>query len=306
MDFTRQKYLVVIAGATASGKTSVGIQLARHFKTSILSCDSRQFYKEMTIGTAKPSSEELQAVKHYFIDNLSIHDSEYTVGNYEADTLDLLKKLYQTQDVVFMVGGSGLFIKAVCEGLDQFPEIPKSIRNELEQQLEQNGIKSLQEQLKQLDPTTYQFIDLQNPRRLIRALEVCIGSGHPYSSFKNTTITQRFFNPIYLQLEWEREILYQRINQRVDMMLKNGLLEEAQSLYPFKNLNCLRTVGYQELFDFFDQKITLEKAVELIKRNSRRYAKRQLTWFRKLDDIQSFSNDNLEAMLQYIEEKMVH
>jgi len=277
-----KKYLIVVGGPTASGKTGLGIRLARHFNTEILSADSRQFYREMNIGTAKPTSEELAQAKHHFIDNLSVHD-RYSVGDYEREAISLLEKLYQKNDVVIMVGGAGLFIRAVCEGMDNLPNVPAHIREELNQLFENEGIVALQNKLKQADPEYYAQVDTQNPKRLIRALEVCRATGQPFSHFHNKEKTPREFVPIYIGVDWEREALYERINKRVDMMIEAGLEEEARELYPLRHLTSLQTVGYQEWFDFFDGKIDREEAIRLIKRNSRRYAKRQMTWFRKVE-----------------------
>lgn len=296
----KNKYLIVLAGATASGKTGVGIQMAQHFKTEILSSDSRQFYREMTIGTAKPDANELDAVKHHFIDNLSIHDA-YSVGDYEKEAIALLEKLFQKQDIVFMVGGTGLFIRAVCEGLDVFPDVPLTIREEVEEEFNKLGIEALQRELQRIDPQYHKEVDLQNPHRLIRAISVYRASGQPYTSFRTKSKTDRFFQSIYLCLYQDREKLYNRINKRVDLMMEAGLLEEAKSLKPYKNKTALQTVGYQELFDFFDGKVSLNEAVENIKQNSRRYAKRQGTWFRKNPHWFYFKPAELEVVYQYLD-----
>jgi len=300
---SKQKYLIVIGGPTASGKTSVAIQLANHFDTVILSCDSRQFYREMSIGTAKPTEAELAQAKHYFVNSLSIQE-EYSVGDFERDALALLEQIYQEKDIAILAGGSGLFIRAVCEGLDEYPDVPLDIRTDLKTLFQQKGIEALQEELKFCDPTYYEQVDLQNHRRLIRALEVCRASGQPFSSFQNQEKPERFFQPIYILLDVEREQLYERINRRVDQMFETGLLEEARNLYPFRENTALQTVGYQELFDHFDGKITLEEAEELIKRNSRRYAKRQLTWFRKDDHWHRFSPTAVLDMTDFVKSKI--
>ena len=298
-----QKHLIVIGGATATGKTATAIEVARHFQAEILSADSRQFYREMSIGTAKPTAEELAQVPHHFIDSLSVED-DYSVGDFESDALVLLQKLFEKKDVAVLVGGSGLFIRAVCEGLDEFPDVPKSVTEAVEAKLKNEGIVSLQAELKMLDPLYFEQVDLNNPHRLIRALSVCRASGQPFSSFRTQERKQRFFEPIYVLLELERPILYQRINQRVDEMMRLGLLEEARQLYPKRHLNALQTVGYQELFDFFDGNCTLEDAVEKIKQNSRRYAKRQSTWFRKDPHWQTFDPRNTVELLSYLGEKI--
>lgn len=298
-----QKQLIVIGGATATGKTATAIEVARHFQAEILSADSRQFYREMSIGTAKPTHDELAQVPHHFINSLSVED-EYSVGDFEADALVLLQKLFEKKDIAVLVGGSGLFIRALCEGLDEFPEVPKAVTEAVEAKLKNEGINALQAELKTLDSAYYEQVDLSNPHRLIRALSVCRASGQPFSSFRTQQRKQRFFEPIYVLLELERPILYERINQRVDEMMRLGLLEEARQLYPKRHFNALQTVGYQELFDFFDNKCTLEEAVEKIKQNSRRYAKRQSTWFRKDPHWQAFTPQNTFKLLTYLDEKV--
>ncbi|PKP28188.1 MAG: tRNA (adenosine(37)-N6)-dimethylallyltransferase MiaA [Bacteroidetes bacterium HGW-Bacteroidetes-18] len=280
-------YLITVIGATAIGKTALSIKLAQHFNAEIISCDSRQFYKEMTIGTAVPSSEELAAAPHHFIQNKSIFD-HYSVGQFEKDALKKLDELFLKNNIVVMVGGSGLYTNAVLEGFDDFPEIDTEIREKLNKQVENGELEILQNQLKELDLESYQTIEIENPHRLIRALEICIGTGKPYSSFKNKDKTKRNFIPIKIGLMADREIMYDRINQRVAMMLQEGLLDEAKKLVPHKELNALQTVGYRELFDYFDGKCTLEFAVEEIKKNTRRFAKRQVTWNRKDESIHWF------------------
>ncbi len=293
------KFLLVIGGPTASGKTKIAIKLAQHFKTEVISADSRQFYREMTIGTAKPSEQELQQAPHHFINSFSIHDA-YTVGDFERDALALLNRLFKTHQMVVMTGGSGLFIRAVCEGLDEFPEVPGAIREKWQKAFEEKGLAYLQKQLEILDPAYFKKVDIYNSRRLIRALEVCDVSGKPYSFFLNENSKERDFTPIYIKLEWERALLYDRINQRVDQMMENGLQEEARNLYPFRKLKPLQTVGYQELFDFFEGNASLSEAVDLIKQNSRRYAKRQMTWFRKREAWKAFHPDQIKEMLEHI------
>lgn len=280
-------YLITVIGATAIGKTALSIQLAQHFNTEIISCDSRQFFKEMRIGTAVPSAEELSVVPHHFIQNISIFDN-YSVGQFEKDALKKLDELFSKNNIVIMVGGSGLYTNAVLEGFDDFPEINPEIRKKLNKQIENGELKILQNQLKDLDPESYQTIEIENPHRLIRALEICLGTGKPYSSFKNKNKIKRNFIPIKIGLTADREVMYDRINQRVAMMLQEGLLEEAKKLYPHKELNALQTVGYRELFDYFDGKCTLEFSVEEIKKNTRRFAKRQVTWNKKDETIHWF------------------
>jgi tRNA dimethylallyltransferase len=277
---TNQNTLITIVGPTAIGKTALSIQLAKTFSASIISCDSRQFFKEMTIGTAVPEPKELAAAKHYFIQNKSVFDS-YNVGEFERDALEKLEALFKENPIQIMVGGSGLYVDAVLNGLDYFPEVNPKIREALLFKLEKEGIEVLQKQLKELDLESYKLIAIDNPHRIMRALEVCIGSGIPYSTFKNKPKKQRNFNNIKIGLNTDREIIYNRINQRVDAMIDNGLIEEAKTLYAHKELNALQTVGYRELFSFFDGNFTKEFAVSEIKKNSRRFAKRQLTWFKR-------------------------
>ncbi|MDT0555149.1 tRNA (adenosine(37)-N6)-dimethylallyltransferase MiaA [Patiriisocius hiemis] len=279
--------LICVVGPTAIGKTSLAISLANHFSTDILSADSRQFYKEMSIGTAAPSSQELEAAKHHFIQHKSITET-YTVGAFEKDALLKLDKLYSKKDYAILVGGSGLYIDAVTKGLDTFPKIAPNIREKLNIAFKEKGIKFLQSELKEVDPTYYNKVDTQNPHRLIRALEVYKSSGEPYSSFLNQPKPERPFQTIYIGLTADRENVYDRINKRVDTMIANGLLKEVESLAPYKNHNALQTVGYRELFPFFDGKISLDEAISEIKKNTRRFAKRQYTWFNKNSEIKWF------------------
>ena len=278
------KTLICIVGPTAIGKTTLSIQLAKYFKTEIISADSRQFFKEMTIGTAAPTPIELASVKHHFIHHKSIED-EYSVGTFEKDAIFKLDHLFKIHDVVILVGGSGLYIDAVTKGLDEFPNIDTNIRMELNKKLKIEGLNELQKQLKTLDPEAYNSIVIDNPHRIIRALEVCIGSGKPYSSFLNKEKPNRNFKSITIGLTADRDIIYSRINERVDNMIKEGLIEEVKSLIPKEDLNALNTVGYKELFNFFKNEWTLDFAISEIKKNSRRFAKRQLTWFKKSEDI---------------------
>lgn len=291
-------YLITIIGPTAIGKTSLSIALAQHFGCNIISCDSRQFFKEMKIGTAVPSEEELAAAPHHFIQNKSIFES-YSVGDFEQEALAKLDELFQKNNIQIMVGGSGLYVDAVLKGFDEFPEIDPSVRAEINSKYDTFGIDYLQEQLNALDSDYFQKLQtenpqtLQNPQRMKRFVEVCIGSGKPYSSFIGKRKNTRNFTPIIIGLEAEREIMYDRINQRVDMMLNEGLLAEAKALYPNKQLNALQTVGYRELFDYFDTSIEddklLENAIEQIKMNTRRFAKRQMTWFKRTENVSWFN-----------------
>lgn len=298
------KYLISIVGPTAIGKTALSIQLAQHFNTEIISCDSRQFFKEMAIGTAVPSEEEQRAAKHHFIQHISIFDA-YNVGQFEKDAIAKLDELFQTHAVVIMVGGSGLYVDAILKGLDEFPKVDPKIRIDLNQQLEEKGIASLQKQLLELDPAYYKKVALENPHRLIRALEICIGSGQPYSSFLKAETTQRNFTSIKIGLTADREIIYDRINRRVDIMMNEGLLEEAKALYPHKKLNALQTVGYRELFSYFDGDFTLDFAISEIKKNTRRFAKRQGTWFRRDENTSWFDyQENINTIVKDIEHKI--
>lgn len=294
------KKLIVVAGPTAVGKTSVAIHLAKQLETVVVSCDSRQFFREMHIGTAKPTAAELAQVQHYFIDSLSIFDP-YSVGDFERDCLDLLNKLYEKHNSVILCGGSGLYIKAVCEGLDHFPNIPPHIRPKLMDEWTKNGIVFLQNELQRYDPVAFANIDTNNPHRLLRALEVCLATGKPYSSFlQQKSISPPIFEPVKIMLDLDRDVLYDRINRRVDEMLSAGLLAEVEALLPYQHLNALQTVGYQELFDYFNGKISYDYAVALIKQNSRRYAKRQLTWFRKDTAYRWFMPNEVDKILAYI------
>lgn len=281
------KYLITIVGPTAIGKTSLSIALAQHFNCDIISCDSRQFFKEMQIGTAVPTSEELAAAQHHFIQNKSIFDN-YTVGDFEKEAITKLDELFLTNDYVVMVGGSGLYVDAVLKGFDDFPEIDVSVRDEVKKNYEKSGIEYLQTELEQRDPNYFSVVAKENPQRMMRALEVCIGSGKPYSSFLNQKKNTRNFTPILIGLEAERSVIYDRINQRVDIMMNEGLLAEAKELFPHKDLNALQTVGYRELFSYFEVEISMEFAIEEIKKNTRRFAKRQLTWFKRNEDTKWF------------------
>lgn len=296
---SKNKQLLVIAGPTAVGKTETCLSLGKLFQTEIISSDSRQFYKEMDLGTAKPNQQELSAVPHHFINSLSIHE-EYDVKKFEQDTINLLQKLFQKHDIVIMTGGSGLYIDAVCYGFDDIPDIDPSIRQQLIFDFGEKGIGHLQNKLQKADPVYYDIVDKNNPQRLMRALEVCIGTGKPYSSFRKNKKTIRDFQIIMVGLDREREELYQRIDQRMDKMIQAGLFDEAEKLFPFRHLNALQTVGYSEIFGFLEGKYDNEEAVRLLKRNSRRYAKRQLTWFKRNPQMKWFHPDHFKELLEYI------
>lgn len=304
MDTLAKKYLITVVGPTAIGKTAMAIEVAQHFNCNIISADSRQFFKEMAIGTAVPSDEELTAVPHHFIQNKSIFEN-YTVGDFERDAIVKLDELYQTNDFMVLVGGSGLYIDAVLKGFDDFPDIDPMVRHKLIEDYEAKGIEFLQSELLRLDPVHYANVAKENPQRLMRALEVCRASGRPYSSFLNIKKNSRNFTPIIIGLEADRELMYDRINQRVDIMDANGLIEEARELYPHKNLNALQTVGYRELFSYFDGEITKDFAIEEIKKNTRRFAKRQMTWFKRTEGAAWFDfKTPAQEIINYIEKQL--
>ncbi len=299
------KFLVSVVGPTAIGKTSLSISLAKRYKTEIISADSRQFYKEMRIGTAVPNKEELAAVTHHFIQHKSIFDP-YSVGDFEKEAIRLLAKLFENYDYVIMVGGSGLYVDAVTKGLDEFPDVEPWIREDLNKRLKEKGIGELQNQLKFLDETHYAKMDIENPHRLIRALEICIGTGKPYSSFLNKRKTKRPFKSITIGLKADREVIYNRINRRVDLMIEKGLLEEARKVFPNRALNALQTVGFKELFNYFDGQWELDFAISEIKKNTRRFAKRQLTWYRKNEGIIWIDYDEgIENIIKRIDKEVI-
>lgn len=280
----KTNYLIVVIGPTAIGKTALAIEIAKHYNCDIISCDSRQFYTEMNIGTAVPSTEEQAAAPHHFIQNKSIHNP-FSVGDFEREALETLDTLFEKNNVQVMVGGSGLFVNAVLNGLDDFPDIDPGIREQLNRDLEEKGLSYLQAQLQALDPIHYAKVAIDNPQRVTRALEVCIGTGQPYSSFLNKKENTRNFTPIIVGLEADRQKMYDRINMRVDIMMDKGLLEEAKALIPYKTHNALQTVGYRELFSYLDHEIDLPFAIEEIKKNTRRFAKRQITWFKRTENV---------------------
>ncbi len=292
--------MVVIAGPTAVGKTALSIELAKHYGSVILSADSRQFYKEMSIGTAKPDPEQLKAVKHFFIDTKSITEL-YGAGHFEKDALETLNAIFKEHNIVFMVGGSGLYIDAVLNGVDDFIEVPLEMREELNTKFKEQGLEWLQNEVKKLDETYFNSVDTHNPQRLVRALEVCLFTGKPYSSFLNRPKAERTFTAIKILINTDREKLYTQINQRVDDMMAKGLLQEVKALQEQKHLNALKTVGYKELYAYLDASYNLETAIEKIKQHTRNYAKRQLTWFKNQDEFETFAPDDLEKIKAFID-----
>lgn len=292
--------LIVVVGPTGSGKTALAVELARHYSAPIISTDSRQVYRGMAIGTAQPTKEELSAATHYFIACREPED-EYNCGRYEVDALELLDKLFKEHDYVVAVGGSGLYVQALCSGMDRLPEADEQLRAELKQRLANEGLSSLVDELRKLDPSYAEQVDIQNPARVMRALEVCLTTGRPYSEQRLGVEAERSFNIVKVGTDMPRDVLYERIDRRVDMMVAEGLVDEVRALLPKRDLNALQTVGYRELFDYFDGVCTLEEAIELIKRNSRRYAKRQLTWFRRDSAIAWFSPNDLRPIIEYID-----
>jgi len=302
----KQNYLIFIVGATAIGKTALAIELAKYFGSEIVSCDSRQFFKEMTIGTAVPSPEEQAQIKHHFIQNKSIH-KHYNVGDYEKEVLPLLDHLFQQKNVQIVVGGSGLYVDAIAKGFDDFPEVSQSVKDEIDKIYNDKGMEGLQQILSESDPEYFRFLKennpqtLVNPQRMKRFTAVCKAAGKPYSSFLNQEKNQRNFTSVFIGLEAPREIMYERINHRVDVMMKNGLLNEVAGLKEYQHLNALQTVGYRELFDYFDGRISLDQATEEIKKNTRRFAKRQVTWFKRNESTKWFSyNEPLQNIIAHI------
>lgn len=295
--------MLVIVGPTAVGKTELCLKLAKKFNSEIISCDSRQFYREMNLGTAKPSQEELDQVPHHLIDSHSIFE-EYDVKQYESDVLAILDKLYQKSNMVLLTGGSGMYADIITQGMDSIPDISPEIREEVIRLYQQNGLEWLQNQVSIHDPIYFAQVDRQNPQRLMRALEVCLGTQQPYSNFRQKKKVERPFVSIKIGLDRDREELYQRIDDRMDQMIEKGLFEEAESLFPYRNLNALQTVGYTEIFDFMEGVYDRVEAIRLLKRNSRRYAKRQMTWFRKDPEIQWFHPDQFNQIIDFISAQM--
>jgi tRNA dimethylallyltransferase len=292
--------LIVIAGPTGSGKSALAVRLAQHFCAPIISTDSRQFYRGLAIGTAQPTAEELAAAKHYFIADRNVED-DFNSGKYESEALLLLDELFKENRFVIAVGGSGLYIQALCDGMDNLPEADQEVRQNLKERLQNEDLASLVEELRQRDPEYYDRVDKNNPSRVMRALEVCIVTGRPYSEQRSGEKATRNFNIVKIATDMPRDILYDRINRRVDMMMTEGLEAEARAMLPHRECNALQTVGYSEMFEYFDGKISFEEAIELIKRNSRRYAKRQTTWFKRDEQIGWFHPSQESEIIEYID-----
>lgn len=297
---TKRGTLIVVVGPTGSGKSALAVTLAQHYCAPIISTDSRQLYRGMAIGTAQPTADELAAATHYFIADREVED-DFNCGRYEVEALELLERLFAENDYVVAVGGSGLYIQALCDGMDNLPEADDAIRAQLKARLDNEGLDSLADELRRLDPAYAEEVDLCNPARVMRALEVCITTGRPYSEQRSGDRAERPFNIVKIGTDMPREELYDRINRRVDMMVADGIVEEARAMYPKRHLNALQTVGYREIFDHLDGKCSLEEAIELIKRNSRRYAKRQMTWFRRDERVGWFSPKDTNKIIEYID-----
>ncbi|MBT6699172.1 MAG: tRNA (adenosine(37)-N6)-dimethylallyltransferase MiaA [Flavobacteriales bacterium] len=295
----KTKTLIIILGPTAIGKTSISIKLAKHYNTQIISADSRQFYKELKIGAAPPSKEELSEVQHHFIHNLSVNE-DYNVGKFEEDALRKIEELFKEKEKIIMVGGSGLYIDAICKGFDKMPDISKEIRNRVISLYKEKGIKFLQSELKENDPIYFNEVDIQNPQRLMRAIEVIYSTSKPFSNFRKEQVKKRSFNIVKIGLDMNREDLYKRINKRVDIMIENGLLDEVGSLLNHRNKNSLQTVGYKELFEYLDGKYSQEEVIDMIKQNTRRFAKRQISWFKRDHKITYFSTNKTKEIIKFI------
>ena len=297
---TKHGTLIVVVGPTGSGKSALAVKLAQHYNAPVISTDSRQVFRNMAIGTAQPTAEELAAAKHYFIADREVED-DFNCGKYEVEALALLERLFAENRYVVAVGGSGLYIQALCDGMDSLPEADDALRAELKARLASEGLEVLADELRRLDPKYAEEVDIQNPARVMRALEVCITTGRPYSEQRVGKVAERPFNIVKVGTDMSRDVLYERINRRVDMMVEQGLVAEAMAMYPKRHLNALQTVGYRELFEHFDGNCSLEEAIELIKRNSRRYAKRQLTWFRRDESTGWYSPDDIEGVVAFID-----
>lgn len=296
------KYLIIIAGPTGVGKTDLSIGIAKHFNSEILSCDSRQFYRELGIGVAKPTTEQMKEVKHHFVDNVSVTE-RYSIWQYEDDAIKLLEDYYKTHEFAVMCGGSGLYIDAVCNGIDLMPDPDPVIRQEVIDLYNEKGIEALRFELQRIDPEYYAQVDLKNPQRIMRGIEMTRQTGKPFSQFRTNIRQKRNFTPIKILVNTDRKILYDRINRRVDIMLERGLVDEARSLMQYRDMIALKTIGYTELFDHFDGNTSLDVAIELIKRNSRRYARRQITWFHRNNEYVECEPD-AENILREISERI--
>ena len=295
--------LIIVLGPTGVGKSDISIQLAKHFHTEIISADSRQFFKELSIGTAVPSSEDLEIVPHHFIQNKSIHNY-YNVSEYETEALCLINELFAKVNPIILTGGSMLYVDTICNGIDDIPTVDPEIRDDVIRWYEQNGIEALRQRLLEIDPEYYQIVDLNNPKRLLHAVEIHQMTGQPLTSFRKKTIKERPFRMIKIGINQDRKVLYERINQRVLKMMDAGLLEEAKTVYPYRKLNSLNTVGYKELFSYLDGECTLDEAIDLIQRNTRKYARKQLTWFRRDQQIKWFEPGQLQEIIEFVESKM--
>ena len=295
--------LIVVLGPTGIGKSDISIQLANYFSTDIVSADSRQFFRELSIGTAVPAEEDLKSVNHHFIHSRSIHDY-YNVSEYETEAIDLINQLFKTKNPLILTGGSMLYIDTICKGIDDIPTVTHEIRQEVISWYAENGLEALQQRLLNLDPEYHGIVDLNNPKRLLHAVEICQMTGKTFTSFRKNTVRERPFRILKIGINQDREILYQRINERVERMMDAGLQEEARSVYPYKHLNSLNTVGYKELFAYFDGNCTLDEAVDLIKRNSRKYARKQLTWFRRDSEINWFEPEQIQEIIAFTEQKL--
>jgi tRNA dimethylallyltransferase len=295
--------LIVVLGPTGVGKSDISIQLANYFSTDIISADSRQLFRELSIGTAVPAEEDLKSVIHHFIHSRSIHDY-YNVSEYETEAIDLISQLFRTKNPLILAGGSMLYIDTICKGIDDIPTVTPEIRQEVVNWYAENGLEALQQRLLNLDPEYHGIVDLNNPKRLLHAVEICQMTGKTFTSFRKNTVRERPFRIVKIGINQNREILYRRINERVERMMDAGLQEEARSVYPYKHLNSLNTVGYKELFAFFDGNCTLDEAVDLIKRNSRKYARKQLTWFRRDNEITWFEPEQIQEIIAFTEQKL--
>lgn len=295
--------LIVVLGPTGVGKSDISIQLANYFSTDIISADSRQFFRELSIGTAVPAEEDLKSVIHHFIHSRSIHDY-YNVSEYETEAIDRINQLFKTKNPLILAGGSMLYIDTICKGIDDIPTVTSEIRQEVVSWYAENGLEALQQRLLNLDPEYHGIVDLNNPKRLLHAVEICQMTGKTFTSFRKNTVRERPFRIVKIGINQDREILYRRINERVERMMEAGLLDEARSVYPYKHLNSLNTVGYKELFAYFEGNCTLDEAVDLIKRNSRKYARKQLTWFRRDNEIAWFEPEQIQDIISFTEQKL--